>query len=141
MVLHIKCCKTHVTGCTELPLTVFDLWAEFLEQGFLHPPDGWGLPACLQGHLGIPTITAYTIIVKESIRHICLLGAVGGTHLKRPDVLSTNHKLVPFAEDSLTSALTVLLFALPSYGGVSLLLCQVEGGKTLRCWGLFWGWR
>lgn len=44
--------QTHVTGCTELSLTVFDLWAELLQQSFLHSPDGRGLPAGLQSHLG-----------------------------------------------------------------------------------------
>lgn len=42
---------THVACGTELPLSVFDLWAKLLQQRFLHPPDGRRLPACLQGQL------------------------------------------------------------------------------------------
>ena len=43
---------THIAGGTELPLSVFDLRTEFLQQGLLHPPDGRGLPASLQSQLG-----------------------------------------------------------------------------------------
>lgn len=53
------------------------------------------------------------------------------THLKSTNVLSSHHKLIPLTEDSLTSTLTVFFFTLPSDGSISLLLCQVKGGKTL----------
>ena len=43
---------THVAGGTELPLAIFDLRTEFLQQGLLHPPDGRGLTAGLQSQLG-----------------------------------------------------------------------------------------
>ena len=44
--------ETYIAGGTELPLSIFDLRAELLQQCFLNPPDWWGLSACLQGHLG-----------------------------------------------------------------------------------------
>lgn len=133
-------CRTHITGCTELPLTIFDLWAEFLEQGFLHPPNGWGLSTCLQGHLAAQRSTV-CIIHGKLLTHRSYFLCSRSAYLKSPNVLGSDHKLVPFAEDSLASALTVLLFTLAGDGSISLFLCQVEGSKTLGCWGLLWGWR
>ena len=43
---------THVAGGTELPLSVLNLRAELLQQGFLHPPDGGRFSTGLQGQLG-----------------------------------------------------------------------------------------
>lgn len=42
---------THIACGTKLPLPVFDLWAELLQQGFLHTPNGRRLTTGLQGQL------------------------------------------------------------------------------------------
>lgn len=75
---------THVACGTELSLPIFDLWTELLQQGFLHPPDGWRLTARLQSQLCTNTYHAgeykvcltsqYILILKKKTPLLILTG-------------------------------------------------------------------